>query len=147
MAHRWVDPLRAVQPARDGHVGGGGGAVENALAGRARLATAQGRTGAGPLRRTFLARLPPPCHAVLSGLRLSGPRASAWPSDGAERGPSSRGGARQPFPRLAPSLELPRRRRVTLPRVRRALQRWLACPCPYACPLCKAQHAYTSGFT
>ena len=36
---------------------------------------------------------------------------------------------------------------VTLPGIRRALQRWLACPCPFECPACKTQHAYASGFT
>ncbi len=38
--------------------------------------------------------------------------------------------------------------RSTLPALRRAMQCWLARPCPFDCPTCRAKCiAYTSGFT
>ena len=77
MAAGWFDSLRAVQSASPQHPGAGSQPVEDALARRAGLSTVERGTRSGPLRRALLVGLPPPCDAVLPGIRVSGTGAVA----------------------------------------------------------------------
>src|SRR4051812_44794629 len=145
MADRRLDPLRALQRGGYHTDGARGATVEEPLARRAGLSTAQRRVGAGPLRGALVAGLSPPRHHVLPGLRVLATGATAQHADGAagcQLGP----GACPPFPCIGPDPPKPRPR-PTLPAIRRALQPLLACPCPLDCPWCKVQFAYASGFT
>jgi len=127
------DQVRALEPAPGHHPRAGGRHLEGTLAGRAGLRAAQGRAGPRPLRGPELARLPPPRDHDLPRLRLPRPRAAAGPGDG--RGARPRG----------PTTGGSRARRVTLPGVRRALQRLLVPPCRFACTACAfyARSGYT----
>src|SRR5262249_58875794 len=92
-------------------LGPGGAAVEKSVAGGAGVSTIERGGGAGPLRGPVLAGLPSPRGDGLVGLRV--PAAGAAPgAETAAAGPQTRG--REPA--------------LTLPGIRRALQRLLLPP-------------------
>src|SRR5271165_1982243 len=71
-AREGADEILAVQPAGVDQPAETGGHGEAALAHRARLRGTEAGAWTGPLRRTELARLSPPCQLLHSGLRLPG---------------------------------------------------------------------------
>ena len=82
----------------------------------------EGGTGAGPPRGPVVAWVPPPRLPGDAGLRLPGTGAR---SRGTQPGPSGKKGGRRPV--------------ITLPAIRRALQRLLAPLCRHDCPYCRGQ--------
>src|SRR5262249_30452186 len=115
-AARRQDQVRLEQSAGQDLHEEGGAAVEEPLAGGAGVSTNEGGTGPGPLRRTLLARVPPPRAFGGAGLWLLGVGAA---SRARAPGPAGKKGGSHPV--------------LTLPAVRRGLQRLLA---PLAKPDC-----------
>src|SRR5271155_1792677 len=74
-----ADQVLAVKPAGINRSASTGGSGQTALDYRTRLSGTQTGTRFGPLRRTRLARLSSPCHALHRSLRLPGAGAVPFP--------------------------------------------------------------------
>ncbi len=119
-AGRRDDPLCPVEPAGSHEPDQGGPALEDSLASGTGLSADEGGTRAGPPRGAVVAWVPPPRLPGDAGLRLPG---VGTRSRGTQPGPSGKKGGRRPV--------------ITLPAIRRALQRLLAPLCLHDCPYCK----------
>src|SRR5262249_32722909 len=117
--------VRLLQPAGGDQSRPGGAAVEEPGAGGAGGSTAERGVGAGPLRGPFLARGPPPRRDGPAGLRLSAAGAAAS------------AGATPPGPKKGGSAPV-----LTLPGIRRALQRLLLPLAKPDCDYCRSQRLH-----
>jgi hypothetical protein len=120
-AGRRQDQVRLQQPAGGHQPDRGGAAVAESVAGGARLPADEGGTRAGSPRGAVLAGVPPPRLPGDAGLRVPHPGAAASPPGSVPAG--QKGGRRAPV--------------ITLPSIRRALQRLLAPVSKPDCAFCR----------